>query len=652
MSEALEDFLDDYRQEGEVDSRGSFTVAGERAQELLGELRFADPARYALNVVATAVLSGASCCSLEESGSEAVFSWDSVYTPNQLTDLFSHLLGGADPALRELAVAVKSAQQLGASVSLAVWEGDRGHSYHFKGKTQTDRRFDWQGAPVTRLRVDYGWRPRSAVRWFRRLMDERLPEGRYLSTRCGYSPIPILLGGFSVNCGLGSDDRIGSCRLGEPPQICHHYRPTASMQLESEVDGWVFLGRGGDVSYGDSRLHIILNGVDYVGKLGNAYGHVEAYVWTQQLRTDLSYSGIVQEARFHQLLAEVERASAALAREWLATRDPNERNRGLYARVARDFASEGSLALADGRLQKLADFFLANKDPRRAAGVLRELAAIKYRLGQFKPAHTLLNQALELTDREEQTAAFCSCLANVELALHRPCEDDFERSQSLFEKFYMERKPHNVAEVVEARAWAHRRQGDVLGAVELFLEARRLKLIGLPHDHWRHASTFEGLAICRLDLKSLKEATVSAETALELCRSRYGEQDPLTLTALTLLALCQGPDGEALKERRRVAELNFAEGHPERLSTEVLEAGLAARRRDHHARERLQQCYQKVCHHLGDSMPVARELEALLGREEFGFREPENEFLLTVDYRGWFDRRQAKRCTLPLQMLL
>lgn len=122
---------------GAPESTGRFTLHTSRAREKLRQYQLADPRRYVLLLIASAVAAGAQSIQLEASvgGLALVHDGDGL-TQDDLLGLFSSpFVNGTRAALRLLALGVNSALSLEVTrLTIQSWRDGRGWSARFEGE--------------------------------------------------------------------------------------------------------------------------------------------------------------------------------------------------------------------------------------------------------------------------------------------------------------------------------------------------------------------------------------------------------------------------------------------------------------------------------------------------------------------------------------
>jgi hypothetical protein len=111
--DGLNNLIDQLQSAGQKESSGVFTMSAEKAKEKLGQFQLAEPPLYVQNIVACAVVGGASRLEVKLARSGAALGFDGqTYNSEQLSGLLAQLLTPTSPALQELAVALNTLRAL------------------------------------------------------------------------------------------------------------------------------------------------------------------------------------------------------------------------------------------------------------------------------------------------------------------------------------------------------------------------------------------------------------------------------------------------------------------------------------------------------------------------------------------------------------
>lgn len=347
----LDPILDALRSEGRLESSGVFSLDLEQASAKLAEFQLAEPAQYALRLVAAAVAGGAEEFSLRG----RVFSCDGPgFAREELSQLFAALVS-SDPdklALRELASGLNAARLLYPEVELRT----RDALLRIEGA-----RLALEEAPfVGGARVTLSGGKKSLWPW-------RAPEESLVRKRCSLAPLrglfkPELPAGFTVRLGnppLPGDAELPGCEWGHGLAVLHE-----------------------GVARGVTVVHC---GVSYRLHWKPDCPACEIVWWTNSLPLDLSRQGLVkgpEMAAFQAYLEEALKSAVAL-----------EASRGRMSLYRLAYALEQGVP----GLEEQAFFRMADGSPVTLAG-LRERYARQGWLGWSSIAWKGSRHGWESTD--------------------------------------------------------------------------------------------------------------------------------------------------------------------------------------------------------------------------------------------------------------
>lgn len=202
MSDALdlETLLAQARQEGRVDSSGSFTLDLWGAQRKFREYLLSDPYRYILRIVRAAVFSGADSLVANVAHDKvSIFFPTLPVSAAQLPSLLDRLLGAHGDPARELAVSINSLLSMEpAKVELLLASGEGSYLL----RLAPDSPGELSSLPEDRhARGTYLNVHRSGGNLFKRLGEPR--ESQLLRELCRFCPIPLKLNGKLVQTPYG-----------------------------------------------------------------------------------------------------------------------------------------------------------------------------------------------------------------------------------------------------------------------------------------------------------------------------------------------------------------------------------------------------------------------------------------------------------------
>lgn len=245
--EGLKNLIEQLQNSGTTDSSGVFTISAEKAREKLRQFQLTEPHQFVKNLVAAAVLGGATRVEfgLFNTGSSTWFDGQ-VYSTEQLEMLLHQLLSPEDPPLVELAVAVNTLRKSEETTIAfcSVGEDGQGSRLTIRGETFTVDSAAPQDRPGNTLKVTQaasmsrvwaGWRGNYA----------ELPV---LKQSCSYAPLWLEVNGRPIQEPIQvgrSPDCIAWLQLGalsgpEPPrEPTSQWAPyCARYKMESGTEGF------------------------------------------------------------------------------------------------------------------------------------------------------------------------------------------------------------------------------------------------------------------------------------------------------------------------------------------------------------------------------------------------------------------------------
>ena len=195
----LDDLLNRSRAPGTFVERRRFSLSRGKAIEKLREFALRNPRQYVLELVQSAVFSGATYVAIDVDHEHMLLAWVGAdpIRPEQLENIFDYLFAdrGARPTrhLVQLAIGLNAILQRKPKV-LRIESGD-GTLY---GTTRLDlnKKGEGQiGRPAEPLAGTYILAEFSSS-WFKRFQgDSWTPEEGLVESECRYTPVPILLNG-------------------------------------------------------------------------------------------------------------------------------------------------------------------------------------------------------------------------------------------------------------------------------------------------------------------------------------------------------------------------------------------------------------------------------------------------------------------------
>ncbi|MBX3171613.1 MAG: hypothetical protein KF760_29660 [Candidatus Eremiobacteraeota bacterium] len=326
----LNNLLSSMASEGTVDSSGVFTMDFAYAERKLDDYRLPDPALFILNLVASAVLSGAHEFVVETERAETrVFFNGTLPDPERLPELFTFLLKPAPhPALRELALALHGARSLPNDPKISLLVGTRTGGWQAQ---VTGSRLDVQPAPTERLGIKVTVQHSSSSPWARLLGFGQAGAGQKILEQlfhfCRYAPLDLRVNGrpkgSAVPMGLHQNEGPFARLFARGSQSLRISRPGSRRQdvffapdRASPVASSILVGLALPEVAEREGLLFISRGVAFrrpARLLGNSLAC--AVVSADHLEKNLSQTDLVENEEFQDLVAAVRRQVEALLEE-------------------------------------------------------------------------------------------------------------------------------------------------------------------------------------------------------------------------------------------------------------------------------------------------------------------------------------------------
>jgi hypothetical protein len=299
---ALDGLAGELRAEGEIDSRGTFTLDREQARAKMQKFQLADPRRYVLELVQAAVLRGAERIEFEIDADDMHLRFDGrPFTGDEFDDLYGSLFADGDGAdlraLRQMALGLNAAQ--GMEPKHIRVESGVARLEIVPGREDRVTR-DAGRVEGTHIHVKKRLRMAVLVGFFEHLLGS-LAEEVHLVDRCVHSPVAIALDGNQISGGMRI---LGGLHL--------HELADAGEGFECGV-AWVPSRIG---EHGELRL--IKDGVWIESiELTNCGPSVVAVVSSDRFKKDASQARIVADEARQRAIECAERARWGLLRATL-----------------------------------------------------------------------------------------------------------------------------------------------------------------------------------------------------------------------------------------------------------------------------------------------------------------------------------------------
>jgi hypothetical protein len=304
MSMDNPDILEDLRQGGRVESTGHFTLDAAKAREKLKRFQLQDPHHYVLQVVRSAVASGARRVDLRVDADDCWIEHDgNPPMPTELQGLFNHLLRTAktpeERSLRALATGVNSALALKpAWIDLQTWDGRNGWALRIDA--EGERVHPIQPSPERsagvwlHVRRQHSWQ---VLGRFLRGIVTMHPEARAMHDHGLWCPAKVYVNGRRLRGGL---------LPGQP-------------ELQREIRAEDYRARVGLLRQplADSVLVVVLDGVVLdtrtldLGPLA-----VQAVVWDPDITCNVSLSGVAEDGAWRAFLVDLRKRLRSLLVEF------------------------------------------------------------------------------------------------------------------------------------------------------------------------------------------------------------------------------------------------------------------------------------------------------------------------------------------------
>lgn len=298
-STELESFLSSFQ--GEVESEGTFSVALDKAMHKLQQFQLERPSFFVVELLAVAVLGGATFFEARTEGQRLEFEFDGKsFSSAVLERLDDHaFLGSPDRHLRRLAIALRAVQTMKpASVVFTSQGPEQTATWRYKGQSAVKAVARASGESHNRLEVTL----RTGIR---ALFGGPVPSLRTLLKPCGLAPLSLTVDGSVVEVPRPTSEL--SVAL---------VRPGVALPdswLES-ADTRIELGESPDFSayvhVGDTqprRLAFLVDGIALEANhalLGSKY--IQALVVFPRARLDLSHASVLEDSAFLEVVSRLQ----------------------------------------------------------------------------------------------------------------------------------------------------------------------------------------------------------------------------------------------------------------------------------------------------------------------------------------------------------
>lgn len=301
----LDGYLQSLRQDGSLDSAGTFTLNQAQALEKLKHHQIANPAEFSAGLVASAVACGAEWIALEAPLAGFRLEHNGASIPHDhLLCLFSSLLvSGPEPALapvQELAYGMNALLGLSPRrVRVTCSSPEELTVLELSPQQLVVKKSEpfetYGGVRRTTVEVEGLWK---GVHLVRRGLGQR-PEVDVLRERCGFAAVPISCEGQPLIFRNDLSEAVCVARLGNPPPLPGDW-PAPLVALESDVAAWIGLCPGNS-----SALTIVIHGVSFRVAEDLVPVGLQVVLYAANLRKDLSRAAIVQDAAYQHAVEAV-----------------------------------------------------------------------------------------------------------------------------------------------------------------------------------------------------------------------------------------------------------------------------------------------------------------------------------------------------------
>jgi hypothetical protein len=283
--------------DGEVESKGEFTLDREKAKVKMRQFQLAEPDRYVLLLVQAAILKGAENIVFDIDTDDMRMSFDGEpFSAADVDELYTSLFGGKRDrtirARRELAMALNAAMGLNPRyVVLESGDGERGIRLELRPEQEDVVEAVDGMAAGTRIHVKDQFRAGLLIRFVRDLRGEILEEKR-LREHCKWASVAITLDGELISQRVPLARAIGRVELrGKDATGVAGFEPDGEWR---------------------ARVQVLNNGVWLAEhELPEFPPGFRAVVDGTELEKDVSQTDVVRNAAYHRLRGALRKAAQA-----------------------------------------------------------------------------------------------------------------------------------------------------------------------------------------------------------------------------------------------------------------------------------------------------------------------------------------------------
>ncbi len=318
----LHNVLGELRQEGAVDSQGSFTLDPVKAREKLRKYRFKDPYHYVLALISAGILLRADRIECYNDADDLIVEFNSPLTSSELHNLFADILnphGYESPrarALHHLAIGLNAALNLNpSSVVLETMSPSAEEAYRYvvddslRNITAVMPQKATVKAGHTRIHVKEKFTWRIIQKFFMKFKGIP-PEGQAIASLCRYSPIPIILNQQDIRSPINAHSAPVWLTLRSEDDLLRLPEPEGDPILHFQHNA-TFPGTAAFLCL-EQRLApqatFILAGVEVLTKHPDfRYYPARAIIRWDAMQLDISGTGAIEDKAYRNLLKDLRR---------------------------------------------------------------------------------------------------------------------------------------------------------------------------------------------------------------------------------------------------------------------------------------------------------------------------------------------------------
>jgi hypothetical protein len=310
VSDGLSACLEGYRNSGQLDSSGEFTLSKDHAQRKLRQFTLPEPRLYVLNLVASAVCGGASYLDFRTDADELWLKTDGrLEDARELEHLESLAFSSqTSSALKELAIALNGILPLKPKlVTLEVQDQNRRFQLDWDGQQFVYQELEGDGSErFLKLHVQEKLGARVARKFAAKVGGGMLPDSEEdaIFRYCNRCPVRIEFNGSPVNRPviLGHARHITFSHSGFPPG---HILARLSTPLAAPLGVSGVLALGGRLA---PWVTLVFQGVNFrLPEDAFPLVGLRGIVYCDRLRKDLSQVQLVQDEAFRDLIGDINR---------------------------------------------------------------------------------------------------------------------------------------------------------------------------------------------------------------------------------------------------------------------------------------------------------------------------------------------------------